>query len=185
MLKKQTSYITISKQQQHTQQQSNALLYDKVRQDLFKIPTKDAKARTVPSITTILLLQTQACIVKRLAQLSPNSSLFIIQRWILLIALVLLDNMARILDIEREMTDMIPDKPILVSPIPTPTPSSTSTATTTATIVSRQKASRTSKTTKPGHGRSLSNNLLDYQTHKKQTLPQQQQHKLRRITGQR
>ncbi|CAO3611414.1 unnamed protein product [Mucor fragilis] len=115
-------------------------LYDKVRQDLFEDSAHRHKRETVktPSITTICLLQVQAYIVQILTNLptftvkkSPNQSLsvyYLIQqkklyaisslksalvqcvRWFLLIVLLLLDNMARILNVEAEMTDIAAQK---------------------------------------------------------------------------
>ncbi|KAL0145363.1 hypothetical protein V8B55DRAFT_1014017 [Mucor lusitanicus] len=115
-------------------------LYDKVRQDLFEDNAHRHKRETVktPSITTICLLQIQAYIIQILTNLptftikkSPNQSLsiyYLIQqkklyaisslksvvvqcvRWFLLIVLLLLDNMARILNVEAEMTDIAAQK---------------------------------------------------------------------------
>ncbi|KAK4509850.1 uncharacterized protein ATC70_007154 [Mucor velutinosus] len=115
-------------------------LYDKVRQDLFEDNAHRHKRETVktPSITTICLLQVQAYIIQILTNLptftikkSPNQSLsiyYLIQqkklyaisylksiliqcvRWFLLIVLLLLDNMARILNVEAEMTDITAQK---------------------------------------------------------------------------
>lgn len=115
-------------------------LYDKVRQDLFEDTAHYRKRETVktPSITTICLLQIQAYIIQILTNLptftfkkSPNQSLsiyYLIQqkklyavsclksvlvqcvRWFLLIILLLLDNVARILNVEGEMTDITAQK---------------------------------------------------------------------------
>ncbi|GAN06677.1 hypothetical protein MAM1_0132d06165 [Mucor ambiguus] len=115
-------------------------LYDKVRQDLFEDSAHRYKRETVktPSITTICLLQIQAYIIQILTNLptftikkSANQSLsiyYLIQqkklhaisslksvliqcvRWFLLIVLLLLDNMARILNVEAEMTDITAQK---------------------------------------------------------------------------
>ncbi|KAL9554879.1 hypothetical protein MBANPS3_002622 [Mucor bainieri] len=115
-------------------------LYDKVRQDLFEDSAHRHKRETVktPSITTICLLQIQAYIIQILTNLptftvkkSPHQSLsiyYLIQqkklhaisslksvliqcvRWFLLIVLLLLDNMARVLNVEAEMTDIAAHK---------------------------------------------------------------------------
>lgn len=108
-------------------------LYDKVRQDLFENNSNHNQREKIktPSITTICLLQIQAYIIQILTNLptftikkSPNRSLsiyYLIQqkklyatsslksiliqclRWFLLIILLLLDNIARILNVEGEM----------------------------------------------------------------------------------
>ncbi|KAI8643924.1 hypothetical protein BD408DRAFT_414104 [Parasitella parasitica] len=108
-------------------------LYDKVRQDLFEDTSgrKQRDEFKTPSITTICLLQIQAYIIQILTNLptftikkSPNQSssiYYLIQqkklhaisslksaltqcfRWCLLIILLLLDNVARILNVEGEM----------------------------------------------------------------------------------
>lgn len=103
-------------------QSHNSMLYDKVRQDLFE-ENQQTNLRT-PSITTICLLQIQAYVVQILSTLPPirdtrTSSPFqqvfmpirsVIRntlRWILLIMLLLLDNIARLLNVEREMAQVI------------------------------------------------------------------------------
>lgn len=107
------------------QSHQNMHLYDKVRQDLFE-ETQQSRLRN-PSITTICLLQIQAYIVQILSTLpplrdtrtsSPFQHLFksirsVLRdglRWILLILLLLLDNMARLLNVEREMALVIPQR---------------------------------------------------------------------------
>ncbi|KAI7896124.1 uncharacterized protein EV154DRAFT_493569 [Mucor mucedo] len=108
------------------QSHNNMHLYDKVRQDLFE-ETQQTNLRT-PSITTICLLQIQAYVVQILSTLPPirdtrTSSPFqrvfmtirsVIRnalRWILLIMLLLLDNIARLLNVEREMAGVIAPSP--------------------------------------------------------------------------
>lgn len=98
-------------------------LYDKVRQDLFE-ETQQTNLRT-PSITTICLLQIQAYIIQILSTLPPirdtrasssyqrlivslRSVIRHCLRWILLVILLILDNIARILNVEREMADLVP-----------------------------------------------------------------------------
>lgn len=111
-------------------------LYDKVRQDLFEDNSNHNQREKVktPSITTICLLQIQAYIIQILTNLptftikkSPNQSLsiyYLIQqkklyaisslksiliqclRWFLLVILLLLDNIARILNVEGEMANI-------------------------------------------------------------------------------
>ncbi|CEP07890.1 hypothetical protein [Parasitella parasitica] len=108
-------------------------LYDKVRHDLFEDNASRSQREKfkTPSITTICLLQIQAYIIQILTNLPtftikklPNQSssiYYLIQqkklhvisslksaliqclRWCLLIILLLLDNVARILNVEGEM----------------------------------------------------------------------------------
>lgn len=122
-----------SNSQRHTH------LYDKVRRDLFEDQqNRNEKKVKIPSITTICLLQIQAYVVQILANLPPkvnmstspssSSSIYnLVQqkkmhtiislrmtirqclRWVLLIILLLLDNVARLLNIEHEMLDMMPE----------------------------------------------------------------------------
>jgi hypothetical protein len=121
MLKQSTS-------QRHTH------LYDKVRRDLFEQEQdSNTRNVQIPSITTICLLQIQAYVIQMLANLPPkvnrsatptssSSIYYLVQqrkmhtitslrslirqcmRWVLLIILFLLDNVARILNVEREMS---------------------------------------------------------------------------------
>ncbi|KAI7905701.1 uncharacterized protein BX663DRAFT_500610 [Cokeromyces recurvatus] len=102
MLKNQgymTTTTTTNKQQCHS---NSTTVYDKVNQDLFQ-QNPIEKNKKIPSITTIFLLQLQAHVIKRLVELSKKKRERRIQHWILLILLVLLDNIARILNIENEM----------------------------------------------------------------------------------
>ncbi|KAI8086978.1 uncharacterized protein B0P05DRAFT_533161 [Gilbertella persicaria] len=177
-------------------------LYDRARQDLFD---NDLYRDTVPSITTICLLQIQASIIQVLAYL-PYSSSWSLQtilkqclRWTLLIGLLLLDNIARVLNVDTEMMALRsnndyyhgqciqessgnpePSSPTLVkrtvapaSPIPTYFPKTSRKASTNPpspiTLTAAETRSRASRT--PGHVRSLSNTMMDK--------------KLRRVTAQR
>ncbi|GAA5814968.1 hypothetical protein MFLAVUS_008472 [Mucor flavus] len=97
----------------------NRPLYDRVRQDLFE--EKKKSSLRIPSITTICLLQIQAFMVQLLSNLPRISgdekpcTLFqyftfstrSIARWILLSVSIILDNIARLLNVESEIRDII------------------------------------------------------------------------------
>ncbi|KAI9356947.1 hypothetical protein BD770DRAFT_102351 [Pilaira anomala] len=100
------------------QTQMNRPLYDKVRQDLFE--EKKKTSLRIPSITTICLLQVQAFIVQMLSNLPSISderpcsmyqyAIFCsrsMTKWILLSVLFMLDNIARLLNVESELKEMI------------------------------------------------------------------------------
>ncbi|OBZ83674.1 hypothetical protein A0J61_08276 [Choanephora cucurbitarum] len=98
-------YTTVPTRPNHGKHSSR--LYDRARQDLFDT-THDHHTTTVPSITTICLLQIQANIIQVLAYLPHHDKAVLKQclRWILLITLLLLDNLARILNVDQEMKDL-------------------------------------------------------------------------------
>ncbi|KAI9265904.1 hypothetical protein EDC94DRAFT_604404 [Helicostylum pulchrum] len=97
----------------------NRPLYDKVRRDLFE--EKKKSSLRIPSITTICLLQIQAFMVQLLSNLPSISgdekpcsvyqyftfSIRSITKWILLSVLLILDNIARLLNVESEIKDII------------------------------------------------------------------------------
>ncbi|KAI8327774.1 hypothetical protein EDC96DRAFT_531346 [Choanephora cucurbitarum] len=97
-------YTTVPTRSNHGKHSSR--LYDRARQDLFD--TTHEHITTVPSITTICLLQIQANIIQVLAYLPHHDKAVLKQclRWILLITLLLLDNLARILNVDQEMKDL-------------------------------------------------------------------------------
>ncbi|KAI8884836.1 hypothetical protein K501DRAFT_284652 [Backusella circina FSU 941] len=111
---------------------SHILLYDRVRDDIFENQQQQQhhhRTVVIPSITTIALLQLQAYTIQLLTLIpqqrqqrqssgilasilrrySPLNVIRQTLRWILLIGLLLLDNVARILNVESEMNRMVTD----------------------------------------------------------------------------
>jgi hypothetical protein len=116
-------------------------LYDKVRRDIFEQDqVSNKKKMQIPSITTICLLQSQAYIIRLLANVSPtvnrsttptssSSIYYLVQlkkmhtitslklvirqclEWVLLVILFLLDNVARLLNVEREISGLTREEP--------------------------------------------------------------------------
>ncbi|KAF7727323.1 hypothetical protein EC973_007632 [Apophysomyces ossiformis] len=103
------------------------VLYDRAKSDLFVqnhhrafidgAPYDDTKPVYRPSITTIFLLQVQASIIQAISALPPKHAgaarRFLVValaqqvlRWALLFSLLVLDNVAHILNVEGEMADV-------------------------------------------------------------------------------
>ncbi|KAI8350855.1 hypothetical protein BD560DRAFT_409517 [Blakeslea trispora] len=83
-------------------------LYDRARQDTFDHSNSYEHHATVPSITTICLLQIQANIIQVMAYLPYHDKAVLKQclRWVLVIGLLFLDTIARMLGVDQEMKEL-------------------------------------------------------------------------------
>ncbi|CEI97842.1 hypothetical protein RMCBS344292_11967 [Rhizopus microsporus] len=185
-------------------------LYDRVKSDLFDQDDLNNREDVyIPSITAMVLLQMQAYIVQSLVKSNTRSYLHQFIHWILLFALLILDNMARLLDVEHEIANLTHKKKrgqcvdngkkkeelqeivTITKPCHTIVSPSSSITSPTPTYVRQRKVSspsavhQTSPVLEPSRQHNTSSSPMGHVRSLSNNILDKKQHTLRRVTGQR